>query len=341
MTPAIPPLESSPYPHVVTDRVIPIEACRRALAVLGRARTWRPNDNPLYEGDAWCGDFASVFPDARDAKAVSEAAHAVLERFSIPLSEERSFAIMRQGAGQATQVHNDRPRAGEPTHRIMLYLAEPEEHYSGGQFCVFSTPPTDIPLRRYAPIAGSMIAFEASAHSYHAVAPISAGERVVLVMQFHHSGNCPVRLGRLNDEITIAMQAWRPGESTAGLEPASGDLTAKALAIRFGVDEDEFDHALKAASAADDPANGAKVGAIKARASRILNLPEPEYVAWWSHRLARKRRASFDPADWRLEAEFVASRRFARPQAQALIRELYPEAASGGLSPLSDALAGT
>jgi len=327
----IPRLELSPYPHLATDRVIALSACREALARLETTRAWRPNENPLYDGEAWSGTFAQIFPTLNEADAVTNAAYAVLARFGVPLSEERSFAVMRQEVGQATRVHNDRPRAGEPTHRIMLYLAEPGEHYSGGQFCVFDTPSAEQPVRKYEPRAGCMIAFEASARSYHAVAPITSGRRVVLVLQFHHAGNCPVKIGALSRELEAAIDAFGRGRMSQPSKSASVDDKAKALLVRFGLKQGEVDTALRAV---DDADPGLEQSSAQALASKVVGLSDAGYLAWWARRLARKSQISFSAADWMFESRLVATRPTISPRGQALLEQLYAKSSAVGSSAL-------
>ena len=102
----------------------------------------------------------------------------------------RSFAasvdwsVHKQLAGQRIRIHNDLLTAAE-THRVVLHLNRGWSISRGGLLMLFnSANPSDV-HRVLMPLSGSVVGFEISEKSNHAVSLVLNGERFAVVYSLY------------------------------------------------------------------------------------------------------------------------------------------------------------
>ena len=106
---------------------------------------------------------------------------------------DRSFAasvrwsVNKLSVGQRIRIHNDLLPSGE-THRVILHLNREWSISRGGFLMLFnSTNPEDV-HRVLMPLTGSIVGFEISEKSNHAVSKVLDGERFAVVYSLY-AGN--------------------------------------------------------------------------------------------------------------------------------------------------------
>ena len=103
---------------------------------------------------------------------------------------DRSFAprvdwsVHKLLPGQRIRIHNDLLSNGE-THRVILHLNRGWSFSNGGFLMLFnSANPVDV-HRVLIPVSGSIVGFEISANSNHAVSLIRDGQRFAVVYSLY------------------------------------------------------------------------------------------------------------------------------------------------------------
>ena len=94
------------------------------------------------------------------------------------------WSIHKLMSGQRIRIHNDLLTGGE-THRAILHLNRGWSISRGGFLMLFnSADPADV-HRVLMPLAGSVVGFEISEKSNHAVSMVLDGERFAVVYSFY------------------------------------------------------------------------------------------------------------------------------------------------------------
>lgn len=336
----------TPFPHAITEPIVELSYCRGLLDRIRDAEGWRTHQDELYQALEFGGNLAAIF-DSGPGEGVFAAGRQLAERFGAPLSEEVGFGLHRQVSGQATRVHNDQPLPGHATHRVMFYLNEPGADYEGGALNVHSSRQPDAIFAAYRPRAGTMIAFEASSTSYHSVDAIQRGERVVLVLYFHHVGNCPKRMGRLRDHFEGCVAALQDRKAVAArmdeaVRARSGLWTdreqrlsrtllrAAALLAELGLSAAAAE-ALALSSIAPSPGRAANASPAKAPSPAPAAAPgaspaadSPPVLLWWATRLASRLYTPFTLAKWEQDLAMLRQAPVAHEALRALLDDAYP-----------------
>jgi hypothetical protein len=156
------------------------------------------------------------------SEATSHLRAIVAESLDCVLSSTCRVNLLRMAAGQRIAIHNDSPKLGFETHRVLVYLRSGQRDFTGGELLLFSKPSLDGLVRAYNPNAGTIFGFEASNTSYHAVAPVQGGSRLAVQYYFWHEGNSPATATFLRSLIETALDRF----------PRSGQVWSIAEALR-------------------------------------------------------------------------------------------------------------
>lgn len=317
-------MDLHPFPHLVTPPLLSREGCARLKASLNDPREWQAAEDGVHSALKHTGDVEALVRDAEglglDLIAVTRA---LAESFGAPLSKEVRCGVLRQFLGHEIRVHNDKPRLGRATHRVLLYLDQPGEDYEGGELNLHDE--RQLVVARHAPAAGSVVAFEAGPLSFHSVSPITAGRRTTLQIYFYHLGNSPARAARLRRIIedassmlsdaqrsridacvrdVVRQRADRPDRT----EHLAQMLTrAAALMTAFGVDE------------------RASLELVQCRAAGRMEAgnDEKELALWWALRLSAQDLGFFSAAGWAQDLEMLERRELPSEPLRVCLQSLY------------------
>ena len=87
-------------------------------------------------------------------------------------------------AGQRIRIHNDLLAAGE-THRVILHINRGWSISKGGFLMLFNSEDSADVHRVLMPLNGSIVGFEISEKSHHAVSTVIEGERFAIVYSLY------------------------------------------------------------------------------------------------------------------------------------------------------------
>ena len=100
--------------------------------------------------------------------------------FGRPFVGPVGWTVHKLLPGQRIRMHNDSLKGGE-THRVILHLNKGWDSSQGGFLMFFnSADPCDV-SRVWMPLNGSVVGFEISDRSNHAVSLVISGERYAIV----------------------------------------------------------------------------------------------------------------------------------------------------------------
>ena len=106
--------------------------------------------------------------------------------FGAPFSERVEWAVHKLLPGQRIRIHNDLLDGGE-THRVILHMNRGWSLSKGGFLMFFNSPnPADV-HRVLMPLNRSLVGFEISEKSSHAVSLVLDGERFAIVYSLYAS----------------------------------------------------------------------------------------------------------------------------------------------------------
>ena len=106
--------------------------------------------------------------------------------FGASFSERIEWVVHKLLPGQRIRIHNDLLDGGE-THRVILHMNRGWSMSKGGFLMFFNGPdPADV-HRVLMPLNGSLVGFEISEKSSHAVSLVLDGERFAIVYSLYAS----------------------------------------------------------------------------------------------------------------------------------------------------------
>ena len=177
-----------PFPHFVADATLDHGSVSSLLAWFETVSSWKLVETDFYEQyeleldrDGLCQtplasltnrDFLErVRGEARDA-------------FGVLFSDRVAWTVHKLLVGQRIRIHNDLLAGGE-THRVILHLNRGWDLSHGGFLMFFNSPnPMDV-QRVLMPLNGSIVGFEISEKSNHAVSLVLGGERYAIVYSLY------------------------------------------------------------------------------------------------------------------------------------------------------------
>lgn len=180
-----------PFPHAYCPYYISNEDVGFIYQKIRDGCEWKLGKTKFYE--QWEGitnvSDISVLREYFSTEFIFKLKNEISSAFGRTLSDDLQINIHRMTSGQRLGIHTDEPRLGYETHRALIYFNNENNPYAGGEFLAFSERDITSSFIAYRPMDGSLIAFEASEKSYHAVMPIDSGERIAVQFYFWHIGN--------------------------------------------------------------------------------------------------------------------------------------------------------
>lgn len=302
-------VDRRPFPHLMTAPLLSRDACAGLRTALNDPTAWQAAEDGVHVALKHTGDVETLVRDAKGAEFdLMATTRALAESFGAPLSRDVRCGVLRQFVGHEIRVHNDKPKLGRATHRVLLYLDQPGEDYEGGELNFHDARQRVV--ARHAPAAGSVVAFEAGPLSFHSVSPITAGTRTTLQIYFYHVGNSPTRAARLRrviDEASSKLSdAQRSRIDACVREVVSGrtdlperlhhlaQMLSRTAALMMGFDLGE----------------AATLGLLRSRAARRVEATngDEELALWWALRLSAQDLGFFSMERWAQDLEMLEQR---------------------------------
>ena len=176
-----------PFPHFTATAILDEDSIAALLSWFEAAASWKLVETDFYEQHELERDREERqkpldFLTNRDfLEKVREEASGL---FSVPFAERVEWTVHKLLAGQRIRIHNDLLDGGE-THRVILHMNRGWSLSKGGFLMFFNSPdPADV-HRVLVPQNGSLVGFEISEKSRHAVSLVVAGERFAIVYSLH------------------------------------------------------------------------------------------------------------------------------------------------------------
>jgi len=176
-----------PFSYVVLRHPFTHEVSLQILEWLESEDSWRFKETEFYQQYEF--SLSDVYLPKHLFFLRNTACLCVLKRkfeslFGVTLIDQIDIVAHKLLSGHRIRIHNDFI-PGHETHRFTVQLNRGLEDDWGGWFILFdSSDPTDI-HKIFRPIHNTGLGFAISERSYHAVSPLSGGERYTLVFSFY------------------------------------------------------------------------------------------------------------------------------------------------------------
>lgn len=175
-----------PYPHFVVPDCFDSTLAETLLDWFEREAAWKihevENFYQVYDLDLVATPFPSRLSIMREHSIYHEVQRALERHFNASLSDRPHVLIQKMTSGQGINTHNDWTPDG-PTHRFIVQLNRGWTAAQGGLFTLL-TKPGNSPFQALLPAHCSGLGFEISERSYHAVTPVTDGERYSIVFSY-------------------------------------------------------------------------------------------------------------------------------------------------------------
>lgn len=178
---------AEPFNYVVVRQPFTREVSLQVLKWLEFEESWKYVETDFYE------QYEFSFSDVSLPRQVSflgdPAYLTVLKRnfeslFGVKFIDRIDVVAHKLLTGHRIRIHNDYIH-GHETHRLTVHLNRGLQDNWGGWFVIFdSSDPTDI-HKIIRPIHNTGLGFAISERSYHAVTPLSYGERYTLIFSLY------------------------------------------------------------------------------------------------------------------------------------------------------------
>ena len=176
-----------PFPFFTAATSLDQELIASSLTWLESEACWELVETDFYEQYELCWPEAqlpapvSFFTSRTFLDAMRQEVGKIFNR---SFSASIDWSVHKQLAGQRIRIHNDLVTAAE-THRVILHLNRGWSISRGGFLMLFnSANPSDV-HRVLMPLSGSVVGFEISEKSNHAVSLIHDGERFAIVYSLY------------------------------------------------------------------------------------------------------------------------------------------------------------
>jgi Rps23 Pro-64 3,4-dihydroxylase Tpa1-like proline 4-hydroxylase len=181
---------SDPFPHMRIPQILRPEEADRALGWMQRKAPWALRVESFYQQYEF--SFLSIDPEPEvQGLLIPSFTEVVRGALAKAFAVQGELQLVDIGAhllrpGQAIRIHNDY-LDGEETHRLLIQLNSGWDVKQGGLLMLFVDGNPDSLAKSIRPTHGNGFAFEISQTSFHAVSPISDGERFTLVYTYRRS----------------------------------------------------------------------------------------------------------------------------------------------------------
>lgn len=178
---------AEPFNYVVVRQPFTREVSLQVLQWLESEESWKFVETDFYEQYEFSLSVVSL---PKDVSYLGNAAYLKMLRrnfenlFGVTFLERIDVVAHKLVSGHRIRIHNDYI-PGHETHRLTVQLNRGLQDDWGGWLVLFnSSDPTDI-HKIFRPIHDTGLGFAISERSYHAVTPLSDGERYTLVFSLY------------------------------------------------------------------------------------------------------------------------------------------------------------
>ena len=176
-----------PFPYFTAAAILDRDSVSSLLSWFEAAASWKLVETDFYEQhELESGGYPSQTPltfltNQGFLKKVRKEAG---DLFGFSFSDRVEWTVHKLLPGQRIRIHNDLLTGGE-THRVILHMNRGWSLSQGGFLIFFDSPdPADI-HRVLMPLNGSLVGFEISEKSSHAVSLVHGGERFAIVYSLY------------------------------------------------------------------------------------------------------------------------------------------------------------
>jgi hypothetical protein len=181
---------AAPFPHALAAECLPADVAAALLNWLEADAPWRLVEADFYEQYEFslsdvCGPPAAALTEP---SALAGLRTEMTRLFGRRFETRVSVVAHKLLPGQRIAIHHDY-LTGEETHRLVVQLNRGLTDADGGFLMLFNSgDPKDV-HQILRPVHRSGLAFEISAHSFHAVSRQHANVRYTLVFSFYAEPN--------------------------------------------------------------------------------------------------------------------------------------------------------
>ncbi|HEY2302545.1 MAG TPA: 2OG-Fe(II) oxygenase [Acidimicrobiales bacterium] len=189
-------LAGEPFPHFVMDDLLDRVDGERIRAWLEHEAEWK-----LQERSFYCQDTCNNAESLRAGPLACLCNPATLEGLADHLGEMFGLDLETKSVhveahrlrpGQGIGIHNDNPRFGTESVRLVIHFGGPYNDSDGGHLLLFTGPDPTAMTTVVRPLHNSAAGFLLSEKSYHAVSDVKAGGRYSVVVGFFERGRTPM-----------------------------------------------------------------------------------------------------------------------------------------------------
>ena len=180
-------LYEEPFPYFTANAILNQDSVSRLLKWFEFEAFWRLAEADFYEQyelDLKESDLQSPLSFLTSEVVLDEIQRVIASLFRRPFLNRVEWAVHKLLRGQRIRIHNDLLGIGE-THRVILHINHGWRFSQGGFLMLFnSLEPADV-HRVLIPQSGSLVGFEISEKSSHAVSLVLDGERFAVVYSLY------------------------------------------------------------------------------------------------------------------------------------------------------------
>ena len=181
-----------PFPYFMAMSTLDWETIESSLMWLASEAHWKLVEADFYEQHElnWTEGQLPVSVACMTAPEFLVAMRSEVGRvFQRTFVDRVDWSVHKLQVGQRIRIHNDLHKTGE-SHRVILHLNDRWCISQGGLLMLFnSSNPSDV-HRVLMPVAGSVVGFEISENSNHAVSLVLDGERFAIVYSLYSNDEC-------------------------------------------------------------------------------------------------------------------------------------------------------
>ena len=179
-----------PFPYFTGMAALDQDLISSLLTWLEAEACWKLVEAAFYEQHELCfaeGQVSTSVSFLTNPVFLDTIRHEVVGVFNRTFTARVDWSVHKLLPGQRIRIHNDLLTAGE-THRVILHINRGWSISHGGFLMLFNSENAFDVHRVLMPFAGSVVGFEISEKSNHAVSLVLDGERFAVVYSLY-AGN--------------------------------------------------------------------------------------------------------------------------------------------------------
>jgi hypothetical protein len=155
---------------------------------------WEVNDGAFYSQESFVvkpDEIGNGLSWVFDPTALIALKERLETAFECRLGSRFRFVAQSLRPGQGIGIHNDSPRSGYETLRLICYVGRGFDDRAGGHLLLLRGGDAKDVEKVVRPLHGTYAAFPLSESSFHAVTDIVSGRRFSFLVSFWHDERCP------------------------------------------------------------------------------------------------------------------------------------------------------